>query len=66
MNSTLVASLMWPRRVAEQRGGRERQHRPQPLAAGGDQVVGHFRNHLHVGAGLGQDQLVDALHIRLG
>ena len=49
--------------IAEHLRGSERQHRPQPLAAGRDQMVGDFRDHLDVGAGLGQDQLVDAAHV---
>ncbi|MND74854.1 hypothetical protein D3C80_664580 [compost metagenome] len=52
--------------ITEHRGRCERQHRAQPLAAGRDQVVGHFRDHLYIRAGLRQDQLVDAIHVRLG
>jgi len=29
-------------------------------------VVRHFRDHLHIRSGLGEDQLVDAFHIRTG
>jgi hypothetical protein len=49
--------------VAAEIGHRERQHRPQPLAARGDQVVGDLRDHRHVGAGARQDHRVDALHV---
>jgi hypothetical protein len=42
----------------------ERQHRPQPLAARRDQVVGHLRDHGHFRAGAGEDRGVDALHVR--
>ena len=49
--------------IAEHLSGGERHHRPQPLAAGRDQVVGDFRDHLDVGAGLGQDQFVDPRHV---
>lgn len=49
--------------IAEHLGGGERQHRPQPLAARRDQVVGNLRDHLDVGTGLRQDQFVNAPHI---
>jgi hypothetical protein len=49
--------------VAEHLRGGERQHGAQPLAARRDQVVGDLGDHLDVGAGLGQDQLVDAAHV---
>ena len=52
--------------IAEHLRGGERHHRPQPLAAGRDQMVGDFRDHLDVGAGLGQDQLVDPAHVGRG
>ena len=42
---------------------RQRQHRPQPLAAGSDQVVGDLGDHRHFGAGARQDGGVDALHV---
>ena len=51
--------------VAAHGGRSQRQHRPQPLAAGGDQVVGHLRDHLDIRTCLGQDQLVHPLHVRL-
>ena len=50
--------------VAGELGHGQRQHRPQPLAARGDQVVGDFRDHGDVGAGARQNRRVDALHIR--
>ena len=49
--------------VAGELGHRQREHRPQPLAARGDQVVGDFRDHGDVGAGARQDGRVDALHV---
>ncbi len=52
--------------IAEHLRGGERHHRPQALAAGRDQMVGDLRDHLDVGAGLGQDQLVDAAHVGRG
>ena len=42
---------------------RQRQHRPQPLAAGRDQVVRHLRDHRHFRSGAGQDGRVDPLHV---
>ena len=42
----------------------ERQHRPQPLAAGLDQMVGELGDQLDVGAGARQDDGVDAAHVR--
>ncbi len=42
---------------------REREHRPQPLAAGIDQVVGDLRDHRHFGSGPRQDRAVDAFHV---
>ena len=50
--------------VTREFGHGQRQHRAQPLAAGGNQVVGHLRDHGHVGAGARQDGRVDSLHIR--
>jgi hypothetical protein len=48
--------------IVEHLGRRERDHRPQPLAARRDQVVGDLRDHLDIGTGLRQDQFVDAIH----
>jgi hypothetical protein len=45
---------------------RERQHRPQPLAAGGNQVIGDLRDHGHLGAGARQDLGIDPGHIPVG
>src|SRR5262249_30316846 len=42
---------------------REGKHGAQSLAAGGDQVVGHLRDHGDVRAGTRQDDGVDPLHI---
>ena len=42
---------------------RQGQHRPQPLAARIDQVVGDLGDHRHLGAGARQDHGVDALHV---
>ncbi len=44
-------------------GGGEGQHRAQPLAAGGDQMVRHLRDHRHLRAGARQDQRIDAFHV---
>ena len=49
--------------IGAKAGGRERQHRPQPFAARGNQMVGDFRNHRHMRCGARQNRLVDALHI---
>ena len=43
---------------------RQRQHRPQPFAAGVDQVIGDLGNHRHLGAGALQDHAIDAFHVR--
>ena len=50
--------------VAGELRHRQRQHRAQPLAARGNQVVGDLRNHGDVRAGARQDGRVDSLHIR--
>ena len=52
--------------IAEQFGGRQRQHGAQALAARGDEVARDFRDEFDVGAGLGQDQLVHPRHARRG
>jgi len=52
--------------VAKHRRRGQCQHRPEPLAARRNQVVCHFRDHGDVGTCLGQNQLVDALHVGLG
>ena len=39
------------------------QHRPQPLAAGGDQVPGDVGDDAHIRAGAVDDQRVDPLHV---
>ena len=49
--------------IAGQHRHGEGEHRPQPLAAGIDQVVGHLRDHRHLGAGARQDGGVDPLHV---
>src|SRR6185436_9750038 len=49
--------------VAAQLGGGDGQHRPQPLAAGIDQMVRKLRNQLDVGYRLVEDDAVDRLHI---
>jgi hypothetical protein len=49
--------------VAAQLGGRDRQHRPQPLAARIDQMMRQRRDQLDVGDGLVEDDAVDRLHI---
>jgi hypothetical protein len=48
--------------VAAQVGAGQRQDRPQPLAARGDQVVGDLGDHRHVGAGARQDRRIHPLH----
>jgi len=50
-------------RITGDLGHGQRQHRPQPLTAGRDQVIGDFRNHRDVGTGARQDRGVDALHV---
>src|SRR6185295_9966716 len=42
---------------------RDGEDRAQPLAAGGDQVVGHLRNHRHLRAGARQDGGIDPLDV---
>ena len=49
--------------VAAQPGGRERQDRPQPLAAGRNEMVGDLRDHRDVRSGARQDGLVHPLHV---
>ena len=49
--------------IAGQVCHRQRQHRAQALASGGDQVVGDLRYHGHLGAGSRQDGGVDSLHV---
>ncbi|MGY4368389.1 hypothetical protein ACVW1A_004454 [Bradyrhizobium sp. LB1.3] len=49
--------------VAGEVGHGERQHRPQALAPGGDQMVGDLGDHGHVRTGPRQDRGVDALHV---
>ena len=49
--------------IAGQARHRQGQHRPQPLAAGRDQVVGDLRDHRHLGAGARQNLGVDPLHV---
>ena len=41
--------------VAGEPRQRQREHRPQPLAAGIDEVVGHLRDHRHFGTGARQN-----------
>src|SRR6266436_6444073 len=50
--------------IAGEMGHRQRQHRPQPLAARRNQVVGHLRDHDDFRTGSRQNGGVDALHIR--
>ena len=40
-----------------------RQHRPQPLAAGIDEVMGQLGDQLDVGDRLVEDDAVDRLHV---
>jgi hypothetical protein len=49
--------------VAAQLGGGDGQHRPQPLAAGIDQMVREGRDQLDIGHRLVEDDAVDRLHI---
>ena len=49
--------------VAAQLGGGDGQHRPQPLAAGIDQMVRELRDQLDVGHRLVEDDAVDRLHV---
>ena len=48
--------------VAAHAGRGDGQHRPKPLAAGIDQVARDFGDEVNIGAGAGEDDLVDALH----
>ena len=48
--------------AGELRGG-EREHWPQPLAAGLDEVVRDVRDHCDLGAGAGEDGRIDAGHV---
>ncbi len=41
----------------------EREHRPQPLAAGIDEVVSDLRDHRHLGTRARKNDAIDALHI---
>ena len=50
-------------RIAGELRHREREHRPQPLAAGRDQVIGDLRDHRHLRPGPRQDRGVDPLHV---
>jgi hypothetical protein len=49
--------------VAGEVGHGERQHRPQPLAARRNQVVGDLRDHRDFGTGPRQNRAVDAFHV---
>ena len=51
-------------RIAGEMCHRQRQHRTQPFAPGGDQVVGDLGDHGHFRAGSRQNRGVDALHVR--
>ena len=42
---------------------RQSEHRPQPFAAGTDEVVGHLRDHRHLGPGARDDRGIDAFHV---
>ena len=55
---------MWPlpRIVAQLRGG-DGQHRPQPLAAGIDEVMRQLGDQLDVGDRLVEDDAVDRIHV---
>ena len=49
--------------VVAHAGRGQRQHRPQPFAAGGDEVVCDVGDHRDVGGRARQDRLIDALHV---
>jgi len=49
--------------VAAQFCRRERQHRPQPLAAAIDQVMGKLGDHLDIGHRLVENDAIDRFHI---
>ena len=49
--------------VADQLGGRDSEHRAQPLAARIDQVVGQFRDHIDIGDRLVENEPVDGCHV---
>ena len=64
MNSTAAASLWWRvPRIAEQRGARERQHRPHALAAAGDQVAGELGDQRDLALHPLEDDRVDVVHV---
>src|SRR5579883_222309 len=50
--------------IAAETRRRQSEHRAQPLAAGRDEMIGDFRNHLDVGGGMQQDRLIDPRHVR--
>ena len=52
--------------VAAHAGGGEHEHRPQALAARGDEMIGDLGNRRDVGAGALNDQLIGALAGRAG
>ena len=49
--------------VAEQRRGRERQHRPHPLAAAGDQMARKLRDQRDLALHAVEDDGIDAVHV---
>ena len=50
-------------RVTKQRGAGERQHRPHPLAAAGDQMAGELGNQRDLALHALEDDGVDAVHV---
>src|SRR3546814_4245318 len=49
--------------IFQQFGASEGQHRPQPLAATGDQMAGQFRNQRDFGLHPFQNDAVDGVHV---
>ncbi len=49
--------------VAGELGHREGEDGAQALAAGGDQMIGYFRNQRHLRSRAREDRRIDALHV---
>ena len=49
--------------IADQLGGGDGQHRPQPFTTGINQMVSEFRDHLDIGYGLVENDAIDGTHV---